>query len=271
MMAGTPPTMHGRTAIISGSSTGIGAATARELSSRGANIVLNYPFPGNEAECNEVGAQLKTPWIAVCADLSTVDGPQTLVDAAVARFGHIDILVNNAGTVTRGATWEVDAVKWDQAMALNVRGVFLLTKAVLPRLTPYKPSSPPAFAGVKGGSRIICIGSGAGRQPQDDLLAYSAGKGAIHSLINHWAKELPPKYGCTVNGVAPGPVKTDNLRREYGDRWDEACASYASVTPCEGAMAEEDDIAWTVAYLAEDRSKWVNGEYINVNGGLIIA
>lgn len=126
------------------------------------------------------------------------------------------------------------------------------------------------LAEVKGDSRINCIGSGAGRQPQNELLAYPTGKGALHTMINHWAKELPLKYGCTVKGVAPGPVKTDNLVSEYGARWKKACVSYASVTLSEGSMAEVDDVAWLVAFLAEDRSKWVNGKYINVNGDLII-
>lgn len=91
--------MTGKTAVISGSSRGIGAEIAFELSSRGASIVLNYPFPALKEECEQVGARLKTAWIAACADLSTMDGPADLVRQAVERFGKIDILVNNAGWV----------------------------------------------------------------------------------------------------------------------------------------------------------------------------
>ncbi|KEF63721.1 uncharacterized protein A1O9_01699 [Exophiala aquamarina CBS 119918] len=263
-----PKTLIGRAAVISGSSAGIGAAIARELSARGASIVLNYPFPELEAECKAVGQTLQTAWVAVCADLSTIEGPQILVDAAVKEFGHINILVNNAGIVSHGATWDIDVPKWDRAMNLNARGTFFLTKAALPHLTPYNPSMPPALSGVSGGSRIICIGSGAGRQPQPDLIAYSATKGALESMIKNWAKELPPKYGCTVNGVAPGPVNTQTFRTGCGDALDEITASFSASTPCEGGLADEDDIAWTVAFLAEPRSKWINGEYINVNGGM---
>ncbi|KAL6246555.1 hypothetical protein RBB50_006793 [Rhinocladiella similis] len=262
-----PKTLLGRTAVISGSSAGIGAAIARELSARGANIVLNYPFPELRAECEAVGHTLQTPWIAVCADLSTLEGPQALVDAAVKQFGPIHVLVNNAAIVPHGPTWEIDGTKWDSAMNLNARGTFFLTKAALPHLTQYQPSSPAADSGILGGSRIICIGSGAGRLPQPGLIAYAATKGALESMIKTWARELPPVYGCTVNGVAPGPVNTETFRKSFADELDEVKAAFSVATPCEGSLADEDDIAWTVAFLAEPRSKWINGEYINVNGG----
>ncbi|KAJ9136940.1 3-oxoacyl-(Acyl-carrier protein) reductase [Pleurostoma richardsiae] len=264
----TPQTLAGKTALISGSSAGIGAAIAVELSARGANIVLNYPFPELEEEAKNVAAKLKTPWIAVQADLSTVEGPAQLVQAAVIRFGVINILVNNAAVVPHCPTWEVSPEVWDKTFNLNARGTFLLTQAVLPHLPPYKPSSPPSQSGVKGGSRIICIGSGSGRIPQPELLVYSATKGALDSMIKVWAKELPPIYGCTVNGVAPGPVDTETFRRGAGSQLEATKAEFEKETPCEGSLADPEDVAWTVAWLAEDRSKWVNGEYIMVNGGL---
>ena len=263
--------MVGKTAIISGSSAGIGAAIAIELSARGANIVLNYPFPGLKTECDEVAAQLKTPWIAVCADLGTLEGPSQLVAAAVERFGTIHILVNNAGVVPNAPTWEVNPGSWDKTMDINARGTFLLTQAVLPHLPPYRPSSPPAVSGVNSGSRIICIGSGQSRMGYPNCIVYSATKGALDAMIKNWARELPPKYGCTVNGVAPGPVLTTTFKIEAGDKLQDILQSFEKDVPCEGSVAEPEDVAWTVAFLAEDRSKWINGEYIMVNGGLIMA
>ena len=267
-MATNFQTLVGKTALISGSSAGIGAAIAIELSARGANIVLNYPFPHVQEEANTVGKKLLTPWIAVQADLSTLDGPATLVKAAVARFGVVDILVNNAAVVPHSPTWNVTPDAWDKTFALNVRGTFLLTQAVLPHLPPYKPSSPPSLAGVRDGSRIICIGSGSGRLPQPELIIYSATKGALDSMIKVWAKELPPVYGCTVNGIAPGPVDTETFRKGAGNQYEEIKADFEKQTPCEGSLAEPEDVAWAVAWLAENRSKWINGEYIQVNGGL---
>lgn len=241
-----------------------------ELSRRGANIVLNYPYSKLEEEANEVGNQLQTPWIAVCADLSTIQGPSDLVAAAVERFGLIHILVNNAARVPQGPTWTVEADTWDETFALNVRGVFLLTKAVLPHLPPYKPSDPPEMSGVKGGSRIVCIGSGAGRLPQPNTITYAATKGALDTMIKVWARELPPVYGCTVNGIAPGPVDTKTYRTGAGDHLDEMNGIFSSLTPVEGSLADVEDVSWAVAFLVEDRSKWINGEYINVSGGLCI-
>ncbi|RAH68323.1 SDR family NAD(P)-dependent oxidoreductase [Aspergillus aculeatinus CBS 121060] len=263
-----PQSLAHKTAIISGSSAGIGAAIAIELSARGANIVLNYPFPSLEEECQAVGQQLQTKWIAVCADLSTVDGPSQLVAAAVKEFGTINILVNNAGRVPGGATWEATSEQWDDTFNLNARGMFLLTKAVLPHLPSYKPSSPPLMSGVAEVSRIICIGSGTSRLPQPDAIIYSATKGAIDTMVKVWAKELPPVYGCTVNGVAPGPVDTTTFRVGCGDQFQEILDTFAKDTPVEGGLADVGDIAWTVAFLADRRSKWINGEYIMVNGGL---
>lgn len=101
--------LAGKTALISGSSAGIGAAIAIELSGRGANIVLNYPWPSEKQACKEVEGNLSTPWIAVCADLSTIKGPEQLVAAAVARFKTIHILVNNAAMVPHAPSWATTA------------------------------------------------------------------------------------------------------------------------------------------------------------------
>ena len=87
-------------------------------------------------------------------------------------------------------------------------------------------------------------------------------------MIKVWAKELPPIYGCTENGVAPGPVDTETFRKGAGEDFHKIAAEFSKATPCEGGLADPEDVAWTVAWLAEARSKWVNGEYIMVNGGL---
>ncbi|EEU36757.1 uncharacterized protein NECHADRAFT_98245 [Fusarium vanettenii 77-13-4] len=235
--------MAGRTAVISGSSKGIGAGIALELSNRGANIVLNYPYPSLEAECQTVGKTLKTYWIAVCADLASVDGPSELVRQAVARFGHIDILVSNAG--------------YDQAMNLNARGAFAL------------PADPPSISGAIGGSRIIIVGSAASRVPKANQGVYAATKGALDSILRVWAKELPPKYGCTVNLVAPGPVLTETFLDHFTPKeWEKIKAMLIAETPVEGGAASMEDIAWAVAFLAEERSRFINGEFMLLSGGV---
>lgn len=261
--------MAGRTAVISGSSKGIGAGIALELSNRGANIVLNYPFPSLESECQTVGKPLKTDWIAVCADLASVDGPSELVRQAVARFGHIDILVSNAGYVPIAPLWDASLSMWDRAMNLNARGAFALVKASLPHLTPYKPADPPSMSGAVGGSRIIIVGSAASRVPKANQGVYAATKGALDSILRVWAKELPPKYGCTVNLVAPGPVLTETFLEHFTpEEWEEIKGMLIAETPVEGGAASVEDVAWAVAFLAEERSRFINGEFMLLSGGV---
>ncbi|KAL6405272.1 short-chain dehydrogenase [Ilyonectria robusta] len=264
-------TMEGRVAIITGSAAGIGAAIARELSSRGASIILSYPFPKMEETCKEVGNSLKTPWIAVCADLSTAEGPTQLVAAAVSEFKYIDILVHNAAHFGSGLTEALTAESWDITFAVNVRGTFLLTQAVLPHLRPYTFQAEPPLTGTPGGSRIICISSGSCRAPQcqPNVLAYAATKGAVETMIKVWARELTPVYGCTVNGVSPGPTNTEAMLSLPGFNAEVAHQAFGSATPCEGSLADPEDISSTVAFLAEPKTKWINGEIIMVNGGLI--
>lgn len=262
-----PRTMAGRTALISGSSRGIGAGIAQELSSRGANIVLNYPYASEQATCESVGATLATPWIAVCADLTTDHGATDLVAAAVARFGHIDIVVSNAGIVPLAPLWDADLATWDAAMGLNARGAFSLARASLPHLTPYTPTG--QISGAAGGSRIVIVGSAASRAPKKSQGVYAATKGALDAMLRVWAAELPPRYGCTVNLVAPGPVYTETFRSHFKTEGDfEAVkAMIEAETPVEGGMASVEDVAWAVAFLAEERSRFINGEYMFVSGG----
>lgn len=261
--------MAGRTAVISGSSKGIGAGIAKELSSRGANIVLNYPFPSLKAECEAVGRSLKTNWIAVCADLASHSGPTELVEQAVARFGQIDILVSNAGYVPMAPLWDTTLSMWDRAMDLNARGAFALVKASLPHLTPYKPAEPPNMSGAIGGSRIILVGSAASRVPKAGHGVYAATKGALDSILRVWAKELPPTYGCTVNMVAPGPVLTESFLEHFTpEEWEKVRESLIKDTPVEGGAASVEDVAWAVAFLAEERSRFINGEYMLLSGGV---
>ncbi|KAH8768969.1 hypothetical protein F5883DRAFT_494093 [Diaporthe sp. PMI_573] len=249
--------MAGRTAVISGSSKGIGAGIAVELSNRGANIVLNYPYSSLKTECEAVGRSLKTDWIAVCADLASHGGPSELVRQAVARFGQIDILVSNAGYVPMAPLWDTTLSMWDRAMDLNARGAFAL------------PAEPPNMSGAIGGSRIILVGSAASRVPKAGHRVYAATKGALDSILRVWAKELPPRYGCTVNMVAPGPVLTDSFLEHFTpEEWEKVRESLIRDTPVEGGAASVEDVAWAVAFFAEERSRFINGEFMLLSGGV---
>ncbi|KAL2682266.1 hypothetical protein IWX47DRAFT_888522 [Phyllosticta citricarpa] len=118
-------------AVISGSSSGIGASIARELSARGASIVVNYPFAQLSEEAHKVAESLQTPSIAVEADMSSIDGPAKLVGSAVGKFGRIEIVVNNAALAVNAQLGELPLDHWDKLVNLNGRGVFLLSGRIV--------------------------------------------------------------------------------------------------------------------------------------------
>ncbi|KAK7423840.1 hypothetical protein QQZ08_008884 [Neonectria magnoliae] len=257
-----PNALGGKVALVTGSSSGIGAAIARELSARGASVVLNYPWPSLKGAAEEIGNSLTGPWIAVQADLSTTDEPAALVKAAVDKFGKIDILVNNAAKAELAKVEETGVELWDATMNTNVRGPFLVTKAALPHL-------PPKSEG--GGGRIINITSAVATDPELQQMAYATSKGAIATLTRSFAKELPPKFGCTVNAVSPGIVKTPQFLRELQRTGGGFITHiFDARTPVDGWVGLPEDVAYAVAFLAEDRASWVNGASINVSGGMFL-
>ncbi|KAH7111719.1 hypothetical protein B0J13DRAFT_576510 [Dactylonectria estremocensis] len=256
--------LAGKVILISGSSSGIGAATAHEVAGRGAHVIINYPTPAQKSEaeavCQSLPASAKA--FAVEADLSTLDGPAKLAAAAAAAHGgRIDVLVNNAGTGAMLFTYEPDDAvhqdAWDRVMNLNGRGTYLLTRSVLPYLS-------------KSNSRIINISSDNARDPQPQMTIYAGSKGMIESFTRSWARELPRKYGCTVNCVAPGPVATEAVKgfpKEFHGKTRMVLES----TPIAARMGEPEELAWVVAMLCEEGSSWVNGQIVPVNGGSVLS
>ncbi|KAJ5688738.1 3-oxoacyl- reductase [Penicillium macrosclerotiorum] len=250
--------LKGKVAIVSGSSSGIGAAIAQELSSRGAHIVVNYPTYEQRAQAESVLQSLSGPTSTMVeADLSSLQGPMNLVMATVAEFGRIDILVNNAavmGPSALDASSTTDLLQlWDAMINVNCRGTMLLTREVLKHLSPSH-------------SRIINICSSTSRDPDPNMTFYAGTKGMIESFTRCWAKDLPRKYGCTVNAIAPGPTATQAMlstppvfQAIIKDRTDR--------TPVAPRLGKPEEIAWTVAMLCEEKAGWLNGLYIPVAGG----
>jgi NAD(P)-dependent dehydrogenase (short-subunit alcohol dehydrogenase family) len=185
--------LTGKVAIVTGSSAGIGAAIAKELSAQGASVVINYPFAKLKSEADLVLSELHTPSLAVEADLSTTTGPQQLIEAAIKKFGKIDILVNNASIALNKPLEELTLDDWDKMVNLNGRGYFLMVQGVLSHL-----NNP---------SRIINIVSASSRTGPPAQTIYAGTKGMQDSFTRVWAQELPRKYGCTVNAISPGPTR----------------------------------------------------------------
>ncbi|KAJ9156938.1 NAD(P)-binding protein [Coniochaeta hoffmannii] len=252
-------TLADKVAIITGANTGIGAAIALELSSRGASIVINYPFPSLSSQAESVLDSLPTAStsITVEADLSTTTGPGTLVDATVKTYGKIDILVNNAGLAVNKPFEDQTLKDWDKLVNLNARGVFLLTQSALPHLHP------------SGGSRVVNIVSISARAAPPMQTIYAGTKGMVDSFTRVWAKELPRKYGCTVNAVSPGPTMTVGFATA-GEDFMREMRPVMEQTPVGDRMASPDEIAFAVGFLCEPRASWINGLHLVASGGLFI-
>ncbi|KAK4942422.1 hypothetical protein LTR10_017869 [Elasticomyces elasticus] len=246
----SPRSLAGKVAVISGSSSGIGKAIAIELASRGASVVLNYPTISLKTEAEEGTS------IAVCADMGSTGGPGELVRSAVEAFGKVDIVVNNAALAVNKPFEEQTLEDWDTLVSINGRGTFLLTQEALPFLP-------------KPGGRIINICSASSRAAPPLQTIYAGTKGMVDSFTRCWAKELPPKYGCTVNAVSPGPTMTEGFLAAGRDAMKVLQPTIDS-TPVAARMAEPSEIAYAVAFLCEDRSRWINGVHLHANGGLFV-
>ncbi|KAL3489200.1 hypothetical protein BJX62DRAFT_226749 [Aspergillus germanicus] len=249
-------TLAGKVAIVTGSSSGIGAAIVRELSSRGASTVVSYPFPNLKDEADAVVASLPSPAIAVLSDMAQIETPQKLVEAALAQWNRIDILVNSVGLAVNKPFEEQTLEDWDLLVNVNGRGTFLMTQTVLPHLT-------------KGTGRIVNIASISARGPPPNQTIYAGTKGMVDSFTKCWAKELPPKYGCTVNSVSPGPTKTEGFAAA-GEEQMKVLQPIIDQTPVGPRMAQPDEIAYAVGFLCEERARWINGVHLIASGGLFI-
>ncbi|KAE8138804.1 hypothetical protein BDV38DRAFT_270339 [Aspergillus pseudotamarii] len=233
--------LTGKVAIVSGSSSGIGAAIIRELSSRGANTVVNYPFAHLKEEADNLVGSLPSPSIAVDANMSLVTSPQKLVDAAVSKWGQIDIVVNCVALAVNKPFESQTLEDWD--LLVNTNG--------------------------RRRGRIVNIVSISGRGPPPNQTIYAGTKGMVDSFTKCWAKELPPKYGCTVNAVSPGPTKTEGFAAAGEDQM-KILQPIIDQTPVGPRMAEPEEVAFAVAFLCEERARWINGAHIVASGGLSI-
>ncbi|HTO66335.1 MAG TPA: SDR family oxidoreductase [Bradyrhizobium sp.] len=239
-----------RTALVTGASRGIGRATARALARAGARVFVHYGNSAREAdslvaEIREAGGRAD----AAGADLSAPDGPHKLA-AEIGKLivGPLDILVANAG-IAVPATIEVQTVEdFDRMFAVNVRAPFFLVQQLLPLM--------------KDGSSIVMTSSLAARASVGQLAAYAATKGAIDTLVKHFASLLGPR-GIRVNAVAPGIIDTDMSEFAKTDEGRE----YALKIQALQRIGHADDVGDVVTFLASDSARWVTGDTVQVGGG----
>ncbi|AOB31296.1 oxidoreductase [Bordetella sp. H567] len=240
--------LAGKTAFVTGGARGIGASIVRRLARDGAHVAFTYR--GSAQQARALAAELEAGGARALALQADVADPQAVaqaVDAAALEFGGVDILVNNAGALFLGPIETFSLDDFDRTLDLNVRAVFVASKAVLPHMPD--------------GGRIINIGSvNADRMPFPGGAAYAMSKSALQGLVRGMARDLGPR-GITVNNVQPGPTNTD-MNPESGE--------FAEML--HGLMAlprhaRPEEIAGMVAYLAGPEAGFVTGASLTIDGG----
>ena len=243
----------GKTALVTGGSRGIGLMIARGYVEAGATV---YISSRKASVCDEVAAELSAigTCISIPADLSTEAGCKGLAEELSSRTDSLDILVNNAGATWGTPLMDWDEAAWERVLAVNVKGVFHLTKFLTPLLLATGTQEEPA--------RVINIGSIDGiHVPVMETYAYSASKAAVHQLTRHLARRLAPTV--TVNAIAPGPFESKMMAATL-DAFGEQIAAGAPMK----RIGRPDDVAGTAIYLASRASAYVTGVILPVDGGI---
>lgn len=244
--------LAGKTALITGSARGIGAAIAVRYSQEGAKVVVNYSR--SEAEANAVVESIRSAGgeaIAVRADVGRTADIAPLFDATMKAFGRLDILVNNAAIMQRTFLPDVTAEAIDAHFNVNVRGYLLCAQK--------------AAELMKAGGSIINVGSAISRMAYPGAVVYSATKGAIDVMTRVLAAELGPR-GIRVNVLAPGSTRTDMNSEKSGKTKEEEMQEIALTAL--RRIGECDDIADAAVFLAADEARWVTGTWLDVSGGI---
>ena len=246
--------LAGRRALVTGGSRGIGAATVRLLAAAGADVMIAYRSRADYAESVAIEARRSRVRAAThAADISTAEGAEQLVQAAVHELGGVDIYVGNAGI------WPTEDVsmqsmtphRWHHTMRQNLDSIFYTTAAVA------------RVIGTSG--RIVLISSTAGQRGEAFHADYAASKGAVISITKSLAVELAPR-NVTVNCVAPGWVDTEMVADAISSSGMDQIARGIPL----GRIASADDIAGPVVFLCSALARHVTGEIVNVNGGSVL-
>ena len=242
--------LKGKTALVTGASRGIGRASALALARLGAQVLVHYGQAATEADA--VVAEIRKAGgvaDAIAADLAMPDGPHQLAQRVRAIVGdRLDILVANAGVSKAAVIEETTVADFDRLFAVNVRAPFFLVQQLLPILHE--------------GSSVVLVSSLAAHAVVGTLPAYAATKGAIDTLVKHFAVAFGAR-GVRVNAVAPGVVATDMSSFAKTDQGRDYTLGLQTLK----RIAQPDDIGDVVAFLASPDARWVTGDTIHVDGG----
>jgi len=244
-----------RVALVTGAATGIGRSAVLALARAGFDVVVNYSR--SEAAARETAAEaerLGAATLLVRADVADEAAVRAMLEQVRERFGRLDALVNNAGTTASMTLRDLDSLsleEWDRVFAVNVRGLFQVTRAAVPLL---RKAPAPA---------IVNTASIVGLRPGPQPLPYAASKAAVVNLTKTLALNLGPKI--RVNAVAPGWMEGDWMKRMLDDKYDDLMGRRAKATPLKRVVTA-DDVAETMLSLIEG-NRFVTGEVVVIDGG----
>lgn len=245
--------LSGKVAIVTGSGQGIGREIALTLSNMGANIAITDI---NAASAQAVAAEISATnvkSISVVGDVSTQEDVANFVDQTLSSFGRIDVLVNNAGITRDTLLLRMSASDWDQVMAINLKGAFLCTQAVLRHMLRQREG------------RIINIASVVGLIGNAGQANYAAAKAGLIGLTKSTAREGASR-GVTANAIAPGFIDTGMTSKLS----DSVKQEFLRQIPL-GYMGTPGDVANAVAFLASDEARYITGHVLNVDGGMVMS
>ena len=244
-----------KAALVTGAATGIGRSETLALARAGYDVIINYA--SSEAAARETAAEAEKLGVRtrlVKCDVSDEAGVRAMMKTIEEAFDHLDVLCNNAGTT---ASWKVkdleslDLAEWDRVFAVNVRGLFQVTRAAVPLL---RRGTNPC---------IVNTASIVGLRPGPQPLPYAASKAAVVNLTKTLAWNLGPEI--RVNAVAPGWMEGDWMQRMLGDKYDDLMGKRAKATPLKRCVTA-DDVAETMMSLVQS-NRFVTGEIIVIDGG----
>ena len=246
-----------KTALVTGAGIGIGHATAKAFSRAGYRVIVTdiLKHEGQEvaAEINAAGGEAEFHSL----DVTSTEATNSLIERVENSFGPVDCLVLNAGIAHKVPLDELTDEKWDHTFDINLKGMMRLVRAAAPKMRAAKKGN------------IVCLSSIMGvAYGWDEHVHYSAAKSGVVGLVRGLAVELAP-HGIRVNGIAPGYIRTAQSLSKENSLGPEGLANAASFIPI-GRIGEPEDIADVISFLASDQARYLTGQVVTVDGGLLV-